>query len=111
MKKIKQILALAGVIILIGLYLLTLLSSITDNPNSMNYFAASIVATVMIPVLLWAYSFIYRLLSGKGTSNPDEASAGKSTQNADKAAARKPEEPTADCGSNAAAETNSASES
>lgn len=77
MKKVKQILALIGVIFLIGLYLLTFLSSITDNPNSMNYFAASIVATVIIPVLLWAYSFIYRLLSGKGTQNMNKPSAEK----------------------------------
>ncbi len=74
MKKVKQILALIGVFFLIGLYLLTLISAILDNPHSMNYFAASVLATVMVPVLLWAYSFIYRLLSGKGTPDVEKTS-------------------------------------
>lgn len=65
MKKIKQLLALCGVILLIGLYAATLILAITDNSGTMNMFFASVVATVIIPVLLWAYSFIYRLVHNK----------------------------------------------
>lgn len=62
MKRIKQILAIAGIILLAALYLATLILALTDNSSSMQMFYASIVATVIIPVLLWAYSFIYRLI-------------------------------------------------
>lgn len=62
MKKIKQILAILGVIILVGLYLSTLVCALSSSENFMNLLMASIYATVIIPVLLWAYSFIYRLL-------------------------------------------------
>ena len=65
MKKIKQLLALCGVILLIGLYAATLILAITDNSGTMNMFFASVVATVIIPVLLWAYSFIYQLVHNK----------------------------------------------
>lgn len=62
MKKIKQILALIGVIILIGLYASTLFCALSSNENFMNLLMASIYATVIVPVLLWAYSFLYKLV-------------------------------------------------
>lgn len=65
MKKVKQILALMGVLLLVALYLTTLVFAITDNSGTMELFFASVVATILIPVLLWAYTFIYRLFKKK----------------------------------------------
>ncbi|MBP3487678.1 MAG: hypothetical protein J6K53_04700 [Roseburia sp.] len=62
MKKTKQILALIGVVILIGLYVSTLVCALSSSENFMNMLMASIYATVIIPVLIWAYTFIYRLV-------------------------------------------------
>ena len=62
MNKIKRILALLGVILLVGLYLTTLMLAIFGNPNTMDLFMASVVATVIVPVLFFAYSMIYKLL-------------------------------------------------
>lgn len=62
MKKTKQILALIGVVILIGLYVSTLVCALSSNENFMNMLMASIYATVIIPALIWAYTFIYRLV-------------------------------------------------
>lgn len=62
MKKIKRILALLGVAVLIALYLSTLFCALSASENFMNMLMASVYATVIIPVLLWAYSFIYRLV-------------------------------------------------
>ena len=73
MKKVKQILALVGVILLLCLYGATLILAITDNSGTMNAFFASVVATVIIPVLLWAYSFIYRLVRGGQDKTDDDA--------------------------------------
>ena len=62
MKKIKRILAVVGVILLIGLYLSTLVFALIGSPDAMNWFKASIVVTVIVPALIWAYTMIYRLL-------------------------------------------------
>ena len=71
MKKVKQILAMIGVILLVGLYLTTLILAIVGDPNTRNLFFASIVATVVVPVLLWAYSMIYRLLKNHYSQRKD----------------------------------------
>ena len=65
MKKVKQVLAIIGVILLVALYLTTLVYAITDTSGTMDLFFASIVATILIPVLLWAYTFISRLIKKK----------------------------------------------
>lgn len=62
MKKVKRILAIIGVIVLAGLYFSTLFCALFAKDNVMNVLMASIYATVVIPVLIWAYSFIYKLV-------------------------------------------------
>lgn len=69
MKKVKRILAMIGVILLIGLYLSTLICALFAKENLMTLLMASIYATVIIPVLLWAYSFIYKLIK-KDSDDP-----------------------------------------
>lgn len=49
----KRILAIIGIIILIGLYALTLIAAFSDSPNYFNYLIASVAATIVIPILLW----------------------------------------------------------
>ena len=61
MKKVKQILAIIGVIILVGLYVSTIVCAVSASENFMNMLMTSIYASVIIPVLIWAYSFIYKL--------------------------------------------------
>jgi cell shape-determining protein MreD len=70
MKKFKQILAVLGIVFLLSLYVITLLCAIFDSSDTMQLFQASVLATIIIPVLLWAYSFIYRLL--KNDKDSDE---------------------------------------
>ena len=62
MKKAKQVLAILGIILLVSLYFITLICAVTDSTATMQVFMASVFATVVIPVLIWAYSFIYRLI-------------------------------------------------
>lgn len=69
MKKAKQIFALLGVILLLVLYGSTIYFALTDNSNSMRAFEASVVATILIPVLLWAYTFVYRMVKGHPENN------------------------------------------
>ena len=55
MKNVKQILAIIGIVLLVLLYGLTLFAAIFDNTATMKYLAASIAATVLIPVTIWLF--------------------------------------------------------
>lgn len=75
MKKTKQILAVIGIILLVGLYLTTLILAVLGK-EFFQLFMASIISTIMIPVLIWAYTFVYKLLkknSGKDKESSKEA--------------------------------------
>lgn len=74
MKKAKRILAIIGVILLIGLYLSTLFCALFVKENLMTFLMASIYATFVIPVLLWAYSFIYKLVKKDDAEEKNEDS-------------------------------------
>lgn len=63
MKKAKRILALAGAILLALLYLSTLVFAFMGK-EFMNWLMTAVGASIMVPVLIWAYGFIYRLLKG-----------------------------------------------
>ena len=65
MKKTKRILALIGVVLLVLLYLSTLFFALSGNENAMDYFKVSVYATIIVPVLIWAYTFIYKLMNGE----------------------------------------------
>ncbi len=65
MKTVRRILAIIGIILLLALYGSTLVFALIGNPDSMLLFRAAVIATIIVPVLLWAYTFIYRLLKGQ----------------------------------------------
>ena len=56
--KLKRIFALLLVIIMVALVFLTLYFALTGSP----YFTASMISMFMLPILVYAYMFIYRLL-------------------------------------------------
>lgn len=69
MKKTKRILTLIGAILLLLMYVAAFIVTILDHTSDMRYWKAAMVATVIIPVLIWAYSFVYKLIKG---SDDDE---------------------------------------
>lgn len=82
MDKLKRIFALLLVILLFGLYGLTIFFAVTDHTDTLQYLKASIVATVIIPALMWAYSFIYRTFGkGKKQDEPENPSNSKPLDN------------------------------
>ena len=72
MEKVKRIIALIGVILLIALYAATLILAIFGNENSSDLLRLAIYATIVVPVLLWAYSFIYKLLKNHYSDRDDQ---------------------------------------
>ena len=60
MKNLKRLLALIGVILLAGMYILTLIFALTDNSAAGNMLMASLFGTVIIPVLIYAILLVYK---------------------------------------------------
>ena len=83
MNKMKRFLALSLIVILILLYLSTLIIAFLDIPYKESIIQACIFSSVVIPVFLWAYLLVYRLLKNKNTiedaddisSTPDDPSS------------------------------------
>ena len=61
MKKVKSIAALLMVIFLIAMVFVTLYCAITGSP----YFMASLFTMLALPLLIYAYMFIYRIVKDK----------------------------------------------
>lgn len=59
--KIKRILALFGALLLFGMYAATLLFAFIDHSASQGLLKASIACTMILPVLLYAYTLVYRI--------------------------------------------------
>jgi len=66
LKKVKRILAWVGIIVIAALYTATVILGIFGNENTFHLFLFSIIATFVVPVLIWAYTFIYNLLKKHG---------------------------------------------
>lgn len=67
MKKFRQILAIIGIIILVGMYVATIVCALSASQNFMSMLMASIYASIVIPVLIWALTFIYKLFKKDNT--------------------------------------------
>jgi hypothetical protein len=61
MKKYSRILAIIGVILLIALYLSTLFFALFDRSESLWMLKASIICTIIIPILLYGYKLLYKV--------------------------------------------------
>lgn len=59
----KRIIAIAGVIILVGTIIATLVVAIMNKPGTHNLFMGLLAADVVIPVMLWGYLMLYRWAS------------------------------------------------
>ncbi|MDE7341246.1 MAG: hypothetical protein K2N80_11940 [Lachnospiraceae bacterium] len=74
----KQIVALLCVIILILLYLVTLIVACLDFPGAGKMFAACLLTTIVLPILLWLCIWCYGLMkdrqaaAAEGLSDVDE---------------------------------------
>ena len=63
----KQIVAMAGVILLALLYIITLVVAIVDSSASGNLLWMCLFATIAIPILIWIYIWMYGKLTGRRT--------------------------------------------
>lgn len=71
MKKIKRILAAAGLVIIMGMYLMTFIFALTSAPGADKLFLGSLVVTIIVPVIIYAYSIIYKMAYKDKDKEPD----------------------------------------
>ena len=57
----KRIAAWIGIGIIVVMYLLTIVAAVLARPETMGLFMASIVLTIMIPIILWLFLRMYEL--------------------------------------------------
>lgn len=62
MKNVKRIMAIVGIVLLLGLYIVTFIVAVAGGEGTGQLFTACIVATVVIPVLIYVYTWIYKLV-------------------------------------------------
>ena len=72
MEKVKRILAWIGVLVLVGLYLTTFIASIFQSEFSSNLFIASLYCTVIVPIMLYVYMLVYKVLKKKNSEDSDK---------------------------------------
>lgn len=71
--KTKRILAAIGALLLFGMYASTLVFALMDHSAAMGLLGASIACTIILPVLLYAYTLVYRIARGnKDPESPDD---------------------------------------
>lgn len=63
----KRLAAILCIVLLVLLYVATLVISLLDFPGSEKLFAACLVATIGLPILLWIYIWLYGKMTGKHT--------------------------------------------
>lgn len=71
MKNLKRVGALIVVFLLVSLYVTTLILAFIDTEQAKNLFKGCIVATVGLPILLYAYMFMFKILKGRGVDEDD----------------------------------------
>ena len=75
MKKGKRILAICGILLLAGLYIVTLLLAIFGNEHTTTWFMACIIATIIVPIMLWVYTWLYNRLKSDVAEANEKARA------------------------------------
>lgn len=70
----RQIAAIAGIVMLALLYLVTLVVAVVDSSASGNLLWMCLFATIAIPILIWIYIWLYGKLTGRRTMNDPDSS-------------------------------------
>lgn len=65
MQKAKRILALLGIVILVGMYVITFILGLTASPATKIMLMASIACTIVLPCLLYGMMVMARVLGEK----------------------------------------------
>lgn len=73
-EKIKRILAGAGAVLLILMYISTLIFALIGSPNATKFLWASIASTIVLPVLLYGIQLAFRVTKTEDEDNTKDRS-------------------------------------
>lgn len=76
----RQLVAIGGVALLIFLYVITLVTAITDSSQSAKWFRICLFGTFALPLVIWIYSWMYGRLTGKRAVGDPEAPDAAATE-------------------------------
>lgn len=82
MKKAKQTAAIIAIVLLIGMYVLTLILALTDHSETQAMLKASLYSTMVIPVMLYVFIFLTRMFKNKSKENLEVLSQKSDTSEA-----------------------------
>jgi membrane protein YdbS with pleckstrin-like domain len=72
-KKVKRIMAWIGICLLLAIYLLMLIFALMKTENWFSYFLVAMVATIVVPIIMWINMFLYdRIIGDKKQSEVEE---------------------------------------
>ncbi|MCR5403378.1 MAG: hypothetical protein K6E91_06075 [Butyrivibrio sp.] len=63
----KRVLAILGIVLLVGMYLVLLYEAVTGSPDTFNVFIGCAAATVAVPIVLWLLIWTIGAITGKDT--------------------------------------------
>lgn len=72
MQKLKRILALLCAVLLAGMYLATLVLSLSAAPGAKNMLMAAIACTVILPCLIYGMTIVTHVLDNRSRAEGDE---------------------------------------
>ncbi|GLC78703.1 hypothetical protein [Lacrimispora brassicae] len=73
--KWKRLLAMAGLFIILSMYVIALIAAFSHSPESKNWLMAAIISSAVIPILLYAAQLAARMVR---RDNADPDPSGKS---------------------------------
>lgn len=85
MKNFKRVGALIVVFLLVSLYITTLVLAFVDTEQAKMMFRGCLIATVGLPLLLYAYMLMFRILKGRGVDEDVKEEAPDTANIKDKA--------------------------
>ncbi len=74
--KWKRFLAMAGVVLILSMYIIAIISAFSHNPEAKNWLMAAIFSSVVVPVFLYAAQLVARVIRQK-KEDPDTAGKNK----------------------------------
>lgn len=63
-KKFIRIAALVGVILLVGMYAVSIIAALSKSENAKALFAISMYCTFVVPVIIYVLQLVYKLATG-----------------------------------------------
>lgn len=62
-KTAKRIMAIIGIVILLGIYIATFIFAVSGKENLEGWFVACVALTVLVPGMMWVIQYIYNRLN------------------------------------------------